>query len=182
MTVATLSRTTLVPATALLAVFASGCTQGPEPTRGSTASAVAFTEQFYYDMLSGKPGACEVFTDEGRADFVADMQAADCESAAATLGNSIGPNNVDTFTASNTYTLEGATETTVVVRADFTAFGDLMTLEWVEGEWRVGPTRRIPGSDDLIPSGEQELPGDHNHNHNHDHKPSDNAHDGSHQH
>ena len=110
-----------------------------------------FVRAFYTRVLSGDPAVCPVFTGEGRRDFVADMEPAqDCREAVEILGNAVGADHLDEFTSTHTYVLVSRDAHEAVVRADFGATADLMTLHWVEGQWRVGattPTTPPPSSE-----------------------------------
>lgn len=132
----------------VLAMLAAstGTDSHPSPTTaGTDHDPVAFARDFYAQVLSGDPAACEVFTAEGRADFVAAMApATSCREAVDVLGNAVGAEHLAEFTASHTYTLVSRSDDEAVVRANFGTSTDLMDLHWIDGRWRVGETSSAP--------------------------------------
>lgn len=127
-----------------------GCTNSDPTKEPSKETALAFAETLYEDVLTGVPGVCDRFTDDGRADFVRDMNpAANCEEAVDVLSSAV--ENYEEFTASHVYTVESVTASEAVIRADFGNYADLMTLAW-EGEgWLAGPTERVMSAQPQAP-------------------------------
>lgn len=108
---------------------------------------VVFVENFYRAVLSGDASMCAQFTPAGEADFVADMApAGSCAEAVSVLGNAVGPDGVEEYTATHTYLLGSRTASAATVHADFGGTADLMALELVDGQWRVGPTTKATPS------------------------------------
>jgi hypothetical protein len=138
----------LLPLT-LLTVASAGCSGETVAEalagvpRESTASAQRFVEDLYRDVLSGDESTCERFSAAGREDFVADMNpAVSCEEAVEVLSD-VTADHLDEFLATHTYTVETEAGDTVIVRADFGNYADLMPVTWDGANWLAGPTERI---------------------------------------